>query len=203
MSNDSSTGGYLQPYGVQPADDAALDAQIQALVVGITGLDGTLVRPRWQPNPPKQPDYNVNWAAVGIQSRTGDDTSALIHYKDPVTSPTLDGHSELRRHEVLEIVASFYGPNSTGYASLFRDGLSVSQNREVIQSQGMGLIDVAPAIMVPDLVNQQWLRRVDVTMRIRRAVSRTYPVENLLEAVGEIRTDSPPHTEPFDTINHR
>jgi len=55
-----------------PLMDAALDAVFQALVVGITGLPGTLVRPRWQPVPPTQPSVTTNWAAIGVTTNAAD-----------------------------------------------------------------------------------------------------------------------------------
>src|SRR4051812_9766277 len=56
-TNDSSTGGYLSPVVASSAlQDAALDALLQQMVAGITGLPGNMVRPRWQPVTPKQPE---------------------------------------------------------------------------------------------------------------------------------------------------
>jgi len=53
----------------------------------------------------------------------------------------------------------------------------------------MGFVENGRAVLLPDLVNQQWRRRVDLPMSFRRQVSRTYPVLNLLSAEGEIATD--------------
>ena len=35
---------------------------------------------------------------------------------------------------------------------------------------------------VPELVNQQWVRRQDLPITLRRIVRRTYPVLNILSA---------------------
>ena len=40
-------------------------------------------------------------------------------------------------------------------------------------------------------------------MRFRRAITRLYPIENLLEAVGSIENDLSHVAEPIDTANHR
>ncbi|WP_458259525.1 phage neck terminator protein, partial [Burkholderia cenocepacia] len=51
----------------------------------------------------------------------------------------------------------------------------------------------------PDLVNQQWVRRYDMTVKLRRKVTRTYAVLNLKSVKASTTTDaSPPVTS---TIN--
>lgn len=59
MPQDTTTPGYLPP-STSPAYDAALDQMFHDLVMGITGLTGDLVRPRWQAEPPQQPEHSVN-----------------------------------------------------------------------------------------------------------------------------------------------
>jgi hypothetical protein len=182
VTNTSATGGFLAPTSTAPIEDDALDDFLQGLVVGITGLPGTLVRPRWQPGSPKQPEPSTDWCAIGVTDEDADENAAVIHHSDG------DGFDEVRRHEVLTILASFYGPNSRGNAKLFRDGLQVAQNRETLFLQSAGLVDVSRMVAAPELTNQQWVKRVDLPFRIRRAVTRTYPVENLVNGVGDIRT---------------
>jgi hypothetical protein len=181
---DSSTGGYLAPaVTTPPTEDVDLDTQLQAIVVGIAGLDGTLVRPRWQPVPPKQPAPTVNWCAIGVVSTAPDDNSAIVHHPDG------DGYDELQRHEQIDALASFYGPLAGTNAAIFRDGLWIAQNREVMLVQGFGLVSTDPALQVPELVNQAWIKRVDIHFRLNRIVSRTYQVLNLLSASGTIITE--------------
>lgn len=196
MPNTSATGGYLAPaVSTPPTEDRDLDRQIQQLVVGITGLNGTLVRPRWQPQNqlPKLPEATVNWCAIGVVSITPDANAAIVH-RSPAGS---DGYDEMQRHEIIEILCSFYGPAGQGYAALLRDGLSIAQNREALFLENMGLYDTGQIVTAPDLMNQQWIRRYDLTVRLRRQVVRTYPVENLLSAVGTIHTES--LNEDFNT----
>lgn len=181
MANTSATGGYLSPAVVSPPlEDAELDAFLQAMVVGITGLDGTLVRPRWQPVTPKQPEPDVNWCAIGVLNITPDDNAAIIHH------PENDGSDEMQRHEIVDLLASFYGPSAYANAAKMRDGLMIAQNREPLILAGMALVSADKITSLPDLVSQQWLRRADLPITIRRIVTRSYEVKNLLSAQGTI-----------------
>lgn len=190
MANTSATGGYLSPSGAVPVEDAALDAVLQQAIVGITGLPGAMVRPRWQPTVPKQPEPTANWCALGI-TRTGPaDFPAIEH------DGTGDGQSTLHRHEEFDALVSFYGPAASGYAKTLRDGLYLAQNRETLQAAGIDLIGTSDQTAAPDLINQQWVRRYDVTLSFRRHVARTYPVLNLLSADPAIVTDAQPSPNP-------
>lgn len=183
MANDSSTGGYLVNIGAPALQDAALDALLQQVVVGLTGIDGSLVRPRWQPVVPKQPEPVVDWCAIGVTSFDRDDYPAEEH------DGTGNGSDKQTRWETLSVLASLYGPNGNGNASALRDGLYVAQNREAMVAVGMDLVDAGAVTAAPDFVNQQWIRRYDVLIRLRRWVQRTYPVLNLLSAPTSITSN--------------
>lgn len=185
MPNTSATGGYLTPLLAAPAYDLPLDVQVQGMVSGITGLAGPLVRPRWQPRPPAQPPRDTNWCAVGI-SEIG---AAYGHHQRHVS--TGDGYDESEAYEDLELLASFYGPGSSGLATLLRDGLWIAQNREAMQAVGLRLSDVGRSItLLGELVNQEYVRRADVTVSLRRVVTRRYPILNLLQAQIALQTES-------------
>ena len=196
MANDSSTGGYLAPFvTTPPTEDGDLDAQLQALVVGITGLDDTLVRPRWQPVVPKQPGRTIDWCAIGVITTAPDDTAAIIH-----TSAAGVEQDTLQRHEVIEVMASFYGPNANGYLARLRDGLSIAQNREALQAQGLGFIATDRTTKAGDFVNQGWIGRSDIVLRFRRIVTRTYAVLDIASSTGTVLSqeagDTPFNVEP-------
>jgi hypothetical protein len=190
MANDSSTGGYLTPAtSPAPLEGQALNRFLQQVWVGITGLDGTLIRPRWQPEPPAIPAFGTDWMAFGITRRKGDTFTSTIH------DPTGNGNDSVYRQEVLDILCTFYGPDADNYASLLREGLFVSQNREVLQLNNFGLVEVGEAIAVPELIKERWTYRVDMKVTLRRSILRTYPVLNILSAEGTVDTD--PYTIPF------
>ncbi|WP_217284496.1 phage neck terminator protein [Pseudomonas nitroreducens] len=87
MANTSASGGYLTPAGAPTPADEALEDILQPMVVGITGLPGKMVRPRWQPGNPKQPEPNVNWCAIGVM-HTKQDANPAIEHDAPGTAPT-------------------------------------------------------------------------------------------------------------------
>ncbi|USE78838.1 hypothetical protein [Cupriavidus gilardii] len=187
MANDSSTGGYLSPaVASPPLEDDALDDLLHDLVAGVTGLPGDMVRPRWQPTVPKQPEPSVNWCAIGVTVQTNDASPAIQH------DPTGDGSDVYQRHQDIELLCTFYGPAAKGYAQMLVDGLAIPQNSEQLGLNDMKFVSAGTIRAAPDLVNQQWVRRYDVTVALRRKITRTYPVLNLLSAQVKTETDSVP-----------
>jgi hypothetical protein len=183
--NDSSTGGYIPPVappGPVPLEDQALQDFLQAIVVGITGMDGRTVRPRWQLEPPNLPDVGNDWAAVGILSHRPDTYAYVLH------DGAGEGIDELQRHEYLDILASFYGPNCESNAAILNDGFQIEQNRTVLRQNGMGLTRVGDQRTVPSLVKDRWLYRVDLPITIKRQIRRQYNILNLLSANGRVFT---------------
>lgn len=188
MSNTSATGGYLAPSSALPPEDDAFDNVIQALVVGVTALPGNLVRPRWQPTPPPQPESTVNWCAIGVKEEDVQRGRAQITH-DGADNGGL-GSDTLQVNDEVEVLASFYGPNARQFANLFRDGLQVPQNREALALQGYRIPQMpTPGLFIPEIINQVTYRRVDMTFRITRANVTVWPIENLLEVQGDLITD--------------
>lgn len=178
-ANTSATGGFIVPSSATPIDDDALDDALQAVVVGITGLSGSLVRPRWQLVPPQMPEITVNWCAIGVINETADQgLPTLIH--DGADNGGL-GSSTSYQQSQFEVMASFYGPNARSLARLLCDGLMIAQNREAFYNMNMSLLGKpGAAVHVPELINEQWRNRVDITFDVRRKTIRTWPVENAL-----------------------
>ena len=171
--NDSSTGGFLTPGSTPaPVEGMDLDAVLQQMIVGLTGIAGNLVRPRWQPVVPKQPEASVNWCAVGIVDIVPDNSPFVQHQAD--------GSDQMRRDEIVAVLVSFYGPAAMSLAAQFRDGLYIAQNTEFLTAHGLGLIETSAITALPDLVNQVWIRRYDLRVRMYRVIRRSYPVLNLL-----------------------
>ncbi len=188
MPNNSSTGGYLLPASSPaPLEGQSFEDFLQQIFVGLTGLAGQFVRPRWQPDPPDLPARSQDWFAFGIMDWDPDTYAVEIH------DPTGDGVSNLQRHETVNILISFYGPNASNYMATLRDGLQIAQNREVFQLNAMGLVQTGRAMNVPSLVKEKWLNRIDLTMTMRRLILRTYPILNLASFQGTL------HNEEYDT----
>jgi hypothetical protein len=194
MVNDSSTGGYLLPADAPaPEEDAELDGLFQDSVRNITGLPGSLVRPRWQPGNPKQPEPGTDWCAIGVMVQTPDAGPAIQHRSEN------GGADKLERHEEIEVLASFYGPRRQSFAAKLRDGLSIPQNMETLQTSAIGLVGCGPIRSVPELVNQQWIRRSDMLMLFRRKTTRIYPVQNI--EVADIHLfDDTTHVDEIITV---
>jgi len=181
--NDSSTGGYLSPaVASPPLEDDALTSVFQQLIVGVTSLQGSLVRPRWQPTVPKQPEASVNWCALGITVMPLDDGPAIVH------SPTGAGADTYIRHQTVEVLATFYGPSGMQYAQLLLDGLAIPQNLEQLKANDMQSVSEDGPRAVPEMVNEQWIRRYDVRLVFRRKITRTYPVLTILSAGATLET---------------
>ena len=185
MSNTSATGGYLSPVSAAtPEDDKALELILQGAIAGITGLPGDMVRRRWQENSPKQPEPLTDWCAFCVTDITPDAGPAITH------NSSGDGSDSYVRHESIAVLAIFYGPNGMANAARLRDGLAMPQNMEALQARGMALVETSPSLSIPELVNQQWIRRYDLHMGLRRKVERTYPVLNIVSAPVDIQTDA-------------
>ncbi len=201
---DSSHRGFINPgtgqvftwgsasegwgdYWADPAEPLAgqdLDGFMQQVVASITGIDGTLVRPRWQLEPPDLPPVGTNWAAIGVTRSTP------LGYPATVEIATGNGFSQLSDQEEFDTLCSFYGPGADGKAVALRLGLMVAQNREAFQLLSVGLITTSGRTRVPTLVQQQNLMRVDITVTLRREVRQFYPVLFLLRAQASITTDT-------------
>ncbi len=180
---DSSTGGYLVPEPTTPPTYGdALENFLRGVVMGVTGGDLAHCFPRWQEEPPNLPARAANWAALGVTVDRADIYPVVQHDAGG------DGADLLIRHERLEVLTSFYGPAAQDFAAMWRDGLSVAQNREALQGAGMGLVAVDEIHAVPALIKGKWIKGFDVMVQINREVRRLYPVLNLLSAAGEIRT---------------
>ena len=193
MPNNSATGGTLLPAAPAPLEGQSLDRFLQQVVAAVTGLDGTLVRPRWQKEPPNMPRVGIDWAAVGVMRREADTYASVMH------SEHTPGADTVFRQEKLHVLVSFYGDTAADNAGRLREGLSVAQNREILDTVDMAYIGADETVTAPSLVNERWQYRVDLPMVFVRAIRRTYPVLNLLSASGSIVTDNDPQlVEPIN-----
>lgn len=180
----SATGGYLLPT-VPPDSDAELARVLQAFVSGVTGIAGTLVRPMWQPNPPPIPAAGTTWAAIGLT-----DINAGLPYMVQVDNPP-DTICQYRQDERFTLRVSVYGPSCQRYATMIRDGVNISQNREQLYIQGISVIGTGGITRAPELVNDVWLDRCDVTIDMGRVLDLQYEIVHFLAADGTINTDLP------------
>lgn len=179
---------YLAPNSTPVViDDDALDDAFHDLMAGITGVSGSLVRPRWQATPPTQPDFTTDWIAFGVSVSDVDQFAYIGH--DPAGNGGL-GTNQVERDEVLKLQCSFYGPNCKTKMSLFRDGLQVDSNRFDLEALGVKFIEMQETINLPALMKERWVKRLDVTSIFRRRVKRVYSIPSLLGIPTQIDLDN-------------
>lgn len=193
MTNTSASGGFLAPTStVALVEDDALDDFFQTFVVGVTGLPATLVRPRWQPIALDQPEPSVDWCAIGITEETpyvggfGDQT----HFGRTNTGHNPNGFSVTNEWSTITVLASFYGPNARGNATLLRSGLSVAQNREPFYATGLALKEPPGALRNASYEeNEQTVRKYDLEIVLNRTITRVWPIEDILYGQVSINTE--------------
>lgn len=173
MSNDSTTPGYLTPTGSGPAYDEELERLLSRWIRGLTGLDKNVVYPRWTDPQIQIPKNGTTWCAFGITGVQEDANPAYIQG---------DERSEQWSHETVDILCCFYGPRGMSVVTQFRDGLFVSQNNDELKAIGLTLLDCGRIFNLPELINNQWVRRYDIAVRLRRKVIREYGIKSLVEA---------------------
>ncbi|CAI1547534.1 Uncharacterised protein [Serratia liquefaciens] len=173
MSNDSTTPGYLTPTGSGPAYDEELERLLSRWIRGLTGLDKNVVYPRWTDPQIQIPKNGTTWCAFGITGVQEDANPAYIQG---------DESSEQWSHETVDILCCFYGPRGMSVVTQFRDGLFVSQNNDELKAIGLTLLDCGRIFNLPELINNQWVRRYDIAVRLRRKVIREYGIKSLVEA---------------------
>lgn len=181
MPNTSATGGYLQQVA-GPLEGLDLRRFIGTVLVGVSGFAPEMVRPAWQQNPPPVPNIDTNWMAFGITARRADN--------DPYQVEKDDGQRTLMlRHEELDIMLAFYGPDCLQKAAEVREGFELTQNTESLLLAGMAYIDLSDIIHAPELVNDRYFDRADTTLTIRREVRREYRILNFVSANGAIHAN--------------
>jgi len=172
---------YILPsISTVPPNKLTVTQFIQTVFVGISGLPGSMVRPKWQPQPPKQPDLEVSWMALGISNAVPDANSYI--------GTKVDETVESQRHETLEISCAIYGPYCLEIYELLRDGFQIQQNRIELQNANMGFVQITNGRKIPDLVNERWIERIETSVFLRREIQRIYPIPTIISSDGTIYT---------------
>lgn len=165
MSNTSATGGYIQP----TADIININHLIHDFIMGLTGIDKTLIRPMYQPNAPTIPAFGTDWIAYNVRESDSDNYSSQI----------LNTDYELKRLAQLIVTISFYGSNSYTKIKQFKDALELTQNWEVMRQSGLMLSGSGNIIKVPELHNMRWLDRYNIEIAINQMTIKTAPIISL------------------------
>jgi hypothetical protein len=190
MGNTSATGGYITPQtGTGPTKSAALLAFFQGVIVGITGLTSTLVRPAYQKNQPTRPDIDTNWAAFRIAKITPD-YSASSAEQSAATLTT-------GKHELIDVFVSFYGPDCMDYADRLDAGLDIGQNREALAAAYVAYQGASSITHLPEEFNERFYDRADMTITFKRQARRVYDIFPILGSSVQITADDA-HDTPLE-----
>lgn len=180
--NNSLTAGYLTPTTEALPGGLSLEDFIHGVIVGLTGLDKKLVRPRYQNDPTKQPpEPTINWCSFSFNVLTPDNNAYVEGGEND---------SSLQRNNDLQLFCSFYGNLGFEFASIFSDGFQITQNRDKLTQAKIGYTGVSQSTYVPELINNRWFPRTDITVFLKRQVTRKYNVESFLSAEGIIHGDT-------------
>ncbi len=181
--NSSATGGYAKPEStVQLPSSLSLTQFIQSVLVGISGIDGKLVRPMWQQKPPKQPDIDTDWIGFAIASDDPDFQGYL--------NTNGDGSTSYGRQSTLEVSCKIWGPKTLETYAILRDGFQIPQNNAQLVRANFGFIELTRAIRIPDLINELWFNKVETVLRLHFTTQRTYPILSFLSASGTVYTQT-------------
>lgn len=144
----SATGGFL----TVPVATDGTDSIFQALLQGITGLDGSKVMPAFQNPKPVYPPSDVNWVAFWFDSSTPDD------------SPVIEV-GFFSRNILYALNIYTYGELSREYMESIINGVTVKQNLEQVMAGGYTYqgIDTRP-MQINELFNNQWYKRYNAVL---------------------------------------
>ena len=147
----------------EPIYGDELDTLVQGIVRDLSGLTGDLVRPRWQPDPPRTPPLDVTWLAVAV-------TDIRRDYGRQITC------SYIAHHEDVDVLVTAYGPRSMNVLTRVESGPRIPHNNAIIEAQGLYFKSSTSIIPIPERINNQWLKRYDITMTFRRRVEVEYDI---------------------------
>lgn len=81
----------------------------------------------------------------------------------------------------IQVLLCFYGPGGSAMATRFRDGIFIEQNSDTFRRiSGLSLVDAGDIRNLPELINNQWVRRYDVTVTLSRKNTRIYNVKSIV-----------------------
>lgn len=181
QDNTSATGGFLS---LSPAPSSKeLEDILHDFIAGITGLDGDLVRPRWQEKAPNIPKRHIDWCAFGITYDAQQLNPEIIHHAKG------DGFDEVIDHERLVLTLSFYGPFAKNKARDLRLALYLPQNREFLKANNLNITSLGQILSLPEETGGFWRAREDMEIFLSHKVSRKVAVKNILKSTGSLEAD--------------
>jgi len=213
VMSDSSTGGSLLPsdpnsyYDVASVYDeaytpsqtanalslsgAAFNKILHDWLMGLTGLPGNMIMPRWQIVPPNLPDSNVtDWMTFGVTRKERPGGAYIRHQPGDSAIGLANGYDQNVRWENFSLLCSIYGPNQEFTETSISQGLFINQNNEQLLLNQIRPLGTDTTVIIPELIKSLWITRWDLSINLSRQIVFNYAIENLLSAVGFVETDS-------------
>lgn len=185
MATNSSEAGYLAPIPPAPPYDQELEDIFQAALQGLTGLPGNMIRPRFQAKPPNQPGFDVDWAAFSVF--VADRQWNAYQHFEPEPEP--DGAYVTEGNEVLHLSVSFYGPHCDAMRHRFEAALQLGQNLDGLGAYKIKYKQVFDPVILPALLKEQWVKRIDVKAVFHRWCRRVWPVLTYRSATVDLHNE--------------
>ena len=108
--------------------------------------------------------------------------STLSRPGTPANVQVSEEQSEQWSWESIQVLFCFYGPGGSGMATRFRDGMFVDQNADTLRRiSGLSLVSADDIRNLPELINNQWVRRYDLAVTLSRKNTRTYNVKSVVD----------------------
>ncbi|GHV35115.1 hypothetical protein FACS1894187_07130 [Synergistales bacterium] len=180
-NNTSATGGFLTETGA--VTRIQLENLWHDVISGLSGIQGKLVRPAFQEDPGPTPGAAVTWAAFQIMNGDANNYPHVQHYGED------DGETVVYDQTTKNVLVSFYGPEADDKADALRRQLHIRQNRDALRAAGVAVTWVDAPFQLPELVNDKWLRRVDLKINSVVDIAGAYQILNLLRADGGLLAD--------------
>lgn len=145
----------------------------------VSGLDGDLVRPAYQTNPPPLPPLSIDWLAFSLGNFEREAGLPYIIANEK-------GECDFFRFEKFTCHCVFYGENCQFLAENLRDGFELDYNRRVLRENGLGFIESGIITNTAEMVQNGWVRRADCDLYFTREVGRCYNVGYFASIAGNV-----------------
>lgn len=188
---DSSTGGFLTP---QSSSELLFGEKLNQIIhdwiMGLTGLNGKVIMPRWQIVPPNLPNsFTTDWMTFGVTRKIRDGYSYISHQVDSSTGLIVESDQSTRWQSIF-VLCSIYGPNQEFTEASISQGLYIQQNNEYLFQYYIRPIGTNETIIVPELIKNDWVTRWDLEIELSMQVTFNYSVNSILSALGTLNTDT-------------
>lgn len=147
---------------------------MHSVLVGVSGIKREMVRPAYQANPPKTPDFKTDWLAYNLTNFAVENGTAY------------QNGALLERYESFDCICYFYGLQALDYAAVVRDSFELSQNRRALRANDVGFKGASVIVHTPEIINNQYYERADLTLYFTRKVGRNYRILDFESAGGKI-----------------